>query len=218
MRIILLQAGPAQVENVIGNCPITGARAAVTYQLQDPTGGRASVVDAGPSLAAIRTAALAARCVVRGRANPGEIERLLRDTATLDGERVRIGFRKDPGQAGTTVRRFTWHGGVAELASALRRPQFDSENPGGSRRRYRLLEVLKNVCSGQRNNCLNAFVLDAAESAQLQDIFSFSLRVGFTASFLNATGGPDRLFLANSRDVGLLESRPPSSAEEHSLF
>jgi hypothetical protein len=64
------------------------------------------------------------------------------------------------------------------------------------------LEVLKNVCSGQGNNCVNAFVLDAAESAQLQDIFSFSLRVGFTASFSNATGGPDRLFLANSRDVG----------------
>jgi phage terminase large subunit-like protein len=33
--------------------------------------------------------------VVRGRANPGEIERLLRD-----GKRVRIGFGKDPGQAG----------------------------------------------------------------------------------------------------------------------
>jgi hypothetical protein len=68
--------------------------------------------------------------------------------------------------------------------------------------RKRWLEVLKNVCSGRGNNCVNAFVLDAAESAQLQDIFSFSLRVGFTVSFSNATGGPDRLFLANSRDVG----------------
>jgi hypothetical protein len=66
------------------------------------------------------------------------------------------------------------------------------------------LEVLKNVCSGQGNNCVNAFVIDAAETAQLQDIFSSSLRVGFTASFSNATDGPDRLFLANSRDVGLV--------------
>jgi antirestriction protein ArdC len=28
------------------------------------------------------------------------------------------------------------------------------------------LEVLKNVCSGKGNNCVNAFVLDAAETAQ----------------------------------------------------
>jgi hypothetical protein len=38
--------------------------------------------------------------VVRGQANPRGIERLLRDTATLDGKRVRIGFGKDPWQAG----------------------------------------------------------------------------------------------------------------------
>jgi predicted phage terminase large subunit-like protein len=38
--------------------------------------------------------------VVRGRANPGDVERLLLDTAARDGERVRVGFGRDPGQAG----------------------------------------------------------------------------------------------------------------------
>jgi len=38
--------------------------------------------------------------MVRRRANPGDVERLLLDTATQDGKRVRIGFGQDPGQAG----------------------------------------------------------------------------------------------------------------------
>jgi predicted phage terminase large subunit-like protein len=38
--------------------------------------------------------------MVRKRADPGDVERLLLDTATQDGKRVRIGFGKDPGQAG----------------------------------------------------------------------------------------------------------------------
>jgi predicted phage terminase large subunit-like protein len=38
--------------------------------------------------------------MVRGRANPGDVERLLLDSAAQDGKRVRIGFGKDPGQAG----------------------------------------------------------------------------------------------------------------------
>ena len=38
--------------------------------------------------------------MVRGRANPGDTERLLLNTATQDGKRVRIGFGQDPGQAG----------------------------------------------------------------------------------------------------------------------
>jgi len=38
--------------------------------------------------------------VVRARANPGDIERLLLETAARDGKRVRIGFGQDPGQAG----------------------------------------------------------------------------------------------------------------------
>ena len=38
--------------------------------------------------------------MVRGRANPGDVERLLLDTAARDGKRVRVGFGRDPGQAG----------------------------------------------------------------------------------------------------------------------
>jgi predicted phage terminase large subunit-like protein len=38
--------------------------------------------------------------MVRRRANPGDVDRLLLNTATQDGKRVRIGFGKDPGQAG----------------------------------------------------------------------------------------------------------------------
>jgi predicted phage terminase large subunit-like protein len=38
--------------------------------------------------------------VVRARANPGDIERLLQNTAEQDGKPVRIGFGQDPGQAG----------------------------------------------------------------------------------------------------------------------
>jgi phage terminase large subunit-like protein len=38
--------------------------------------------------------------MVRGRANPGDVERLLLDTVTRDGRRVRVGFGKDPGQVG----------------------------------------------------------------------------------------------------------------------
>ena len=37
---------------------------------------------------------------MRARANPGDVERLLRNTAEQDGNRVRIGFGQDPGQAG----------------------------------------------------------------------------------------------------------------------
>jgi predicted phage terminase large subunit-like protein len=38
--------------------------------------------------------------IVRERANPGDVERLLVNTATQDGKRVSIGFGQDPGQAG----------------------------------------------------------------------------------------------------------------------
>jgi predicted phage terminase large subunit-like protein len=38
--------------------------------------------------------------MVRTRANPGDVEKLLFNTATQDGRRVRIGFGQDPGQAG----------------------------------------------------------------------------------------------------------------------
>jgi predicted phage terminase large subunit-like protein len=38
--------------------------------------------------------------VVRARANPGDVERLLLNTATQDGKGVVVGFGQDPGQAG----------------------------------------------------------------------------------------------------------------------
>jgi predicted phage terminase large subunit-like protein len=38
--------------------------------------------------------------LVRQRANPGDVEQMVFNTATQDGERVRIGFGQDPGQAG----------------------------------------------------------------------------------------------------------------------
>ena len=38
--------------------------------------------------------------MVRARANPGDVEKLLFNTATQDGKQVRIGFGQDPGQAG----------------------------------------------------------------------------------------------------------------------
>ena len=37
---------------------------------------------------------------MRRRANPGDVDRLLLNVATQDGNRVGIGFGKDPGQAG----------------------------------------------------------------------------------------------------------------------
>ncbi len=48
---------------------------------------------------------------------------------------------------------------------------------------------------GQGNNPVNTFVLDAAEAAELQALFAPDLRVGLSASFSNAEGGPDRFFL-----------------------
>ncbi|MBV9373761.1 MAG: hypothetical protein JO320_01645 [Alphaproteobacteria bacterium] len=38
--------------------------------------------------------------MLRARANPDNVERLLLDTAAQDGTKVRIGFSQDPGQAG----------------------------------------------------------------------------------------------------------------------
>src|SRR5271169_6234757 len=38
--------------------------------------------------------------MVRDRANPGDVERLLLNTAEQDGKKVRVGSGQDPGQAG----------------------------------------------------------------------------------------------------------------------
>jgi PEP-CTERM motif len=57
------------------------------------------------------------------------------------------------------------------------------------------------TCPGQGNNCVNAFVLNTQEAQQLQNIFASDLRVGLSSSLANATGGPDRFFLANTSTV-----------------
>ena len=74
------------------------------------------------------------------------------------------------------------------------------------------------VCPGQGNNCVNAFVLNAIQAANLQTLLnnttdSLSLRLGLAASFSNATGGPDRLFLVNTTDVPV-----PAPTIGHGLF
>jgi predicted phage terminase large subunit-like protein len=62
-------------------------------QFNDPTGRSAS------SSAATGTAVTGCWTWC-ARANPGDVERLLRNTAEQDGKRARIGFGQDPGQAG----------------------------------------------------------------------------------------------------------------------
>jgi len=56
------------------------------------------------------------------------------------------------------------------------------------------------TCPGQGNNCVNVFALDATEATALQTTpgFNTSWIVALSASFSNATGGPDRFFLGNA--------------------
>jgi len=53
-----------------------------------------------PALLSGRPATPSRSVEPRRRANPGDIERLLLGIAEQDGKKVRIGFTKDPGQAG----------------------------------------------------------------------------------------------------------------------
>lgn len=62
---------------------------------------------------------------------------------------------------------------------------------------------------GQGNNLLNTFVLNVVEAAQLQALFDPNLRVGLSASFSDAQGGPDR-FLLGARTT----DTPPTPAPE----
>src|SRR3954454_22200567 len=65
------------------------------------------------------------------------------------------------------------------------------------------------TCPGQGNNCVNSFVLNTQEAQQLQSIFASDLRVGLSSSLSNATGGPDRFFLANRSIVSPPPPPPP---------
>jgi len=53
-----------------------------------------------PNSGATRTGGYWLLDLVRARANPGDVEKLLLGTAAHDGKEVRIGFGQDPGQAG----------------------------------------------------------------------------------------------------------------------
>jgi phage terminase large subunit-like protein len=70
--------------------------------------------------------------MVRARSNPGDVERLLRNTAEQDGKRVRIGFGQDPGQA-ARARRFIWCArSTASLRAQPRRAATSSPGSGRS--------------------------------------------------------------------------------------
>lgn len=66
------------------------------------------------------------------------------------------------------------------------------------------------TCPGQGTNCVNAFVLDGLQASALQAVFNGSNRIALDAALSNATGGPDRFFLASARDVGV----PPQELAE----
>lgn len=66
------------------------------------------------------------------------------------------------------------------------------------------------TCPGQGNNCVNAFVLDSFQASALQAVFGADNRVGLSAALSDATGGPDRWFLASRQEGGV----PPEQLAE----
>src|ERR1700756_3520210 len=62
--------------------------------------------------------------VVRARANPGDVERLLFNIAAQDGKRVVVGFGQDPGQAGKSQAQHL----VRALSSFTARPAAESND------------------------------------------------------------------------------------------
>lgn len=57
------------------------------------------------------------------------------------------------------------------------------------------------TCPGQGNNCVNAFGLDGVQASALQAVFAADNRIGLDAALSDATGGPDRWFLASAQEV-----------------
>jgi predicted phage terminase large subunit-like protein len=83
--------------------------------------------------------------MVRGRANPGDVERLLLDTGAHDSKRVRIGFGQDPGQAGKSqalhlVRALS---GFTVLAAAESGDKITRFGPFSSQCRFGNVKVLR---------------------------------------------------------------------------
>jgi hypothetical protein len=66
------------------------------------------------------------------------------------------------------------------------------------------------VDSGQGNNLVNTFTLDAAQAAVLQVDWNPNNRIGLFATLIDISGGPDRFFLANRTDSGF----PPAGVPE----
>jgi len=54
------------------------------------------------------------------------------------------------------------------------------------------------VDSGQGNNFVNKFVLDAAQADALQLVFSSTQQIGLSGSFTDFSGGPERFFATNT--------------------
>lgn len=61
------------------------------------------------------------------------------------------------------------------------------------------------TASGQGNNLVNKFVLDATEAAQLQAVFNPNLQIGLTAAISDANGGPDRFITATANNTVIPE-------------
>jgi hypothetical protein len=69
--------------------------------------------------------------IVRMRANPGDVERLLLNTAMRDGKKVRIGFGQDPGRP-ARAKRFIWCARSA-ASPCGRPPRAATSSPGSGR-------------------------------------------------------------------------------------
>ena len=106
--------------------------------------------------------------LVRARANPGDVERLLRNTAEQDGKKARIGFGKDPGQAGKSqalhlVRALA---GFAMVPTAESGDKLTRFGPFSSQCRARNVKVLRRAWNEELFRVLEGF-LDLAHDDEV---------------------------------------------------
>jgi hypothetical protein len=69
------------------------------------------------------------------------------------------------------------------------------------------------VDSGQGNNLVNTFTLDAIQAAALQALWNPNNRIGLAATLSETSAGPDRFFLANA-NIGF----PPAGVPEPGIL
>jgi hypothetical protein len=69
------------------------------------------------------------------------------------------------------------------------------------------------VDSGQGNNLVNTFTLDASQAAALQRLWNPNNRIGLAATLSETSAGPDRFFLANA-NIGF----PPAGVPEPGIL